>query len=249
MKKTIVLAALLLCFGILLAAVVNMPPMGNPKNITMTGPPGRAPVPRYLSEGPEEAGAENVVTDVILNYRGYDTAGEVTVIFTALVGVLAVLNRERRKISFSDMEISPVRHSIIVYTIVRILLPFIMLFSLYVILFGETGPGGGFQGGTIAAAAAIIFTLVFGYSYAMGRFPTSWRINFEGIAPITFITMGLIGLFLGRNFLTYMFPQFSVGFNLFLARSMMMIIEIGIGAGGAFIFTSIFFAMQREDRS
>lgn len=249
MKKAFVIFALLICFGVLLAAAVNMPPMGDPKSITMTGPPGRGPIERYMEKGPEEAGAENVVTDIILNYRGYDTNGEVTVIFTALLGVLAVLNRERKKISFSDMETSPVKHSVIVYTAVRILLPFIMLFSLYVILFGEVGPGGGFQGGTILAAAAIIFTLVFGYTFAMGKFPTSWRINFEGIAPLTFIAMGLIGLFLGRNYLTFMFPQFSAASNLFLARSMLMIIEIGIGAGGAFIFTSIFFAMQREDRT
>lgn len=249
MKKVVVFLALLLCFGVLLIAVLNMPPMGDPQNVTMTGPPGRASVPRYLLEGPEEAGAENIVTDIILNYRGYDTAGEVTVIFTALIGVLAVLNRERKKISYSDMEISPVKQSVIVQTIVGILLPFIAVFSLYVILFGETGPGGGFQGGTIAAAAGIIFALVFGYSYALGKFPTSWRINFEGIAPLTFVAVGLIGIFMGRNFLTYSFPQLSHSSNLFLTRLMMMVMEIGIGVGGAFIFTSIFLAMQREDRS
>jgi len=249
MRKVVVLCSLLICYVLLLFAVVNMPSMGDPDSITIKGPPGRGAVPRYLEKGAEECGGENIITDIILNYRGYDTNGEVTVIFTALIGVLAVLNRERKKISFSDMEQSPVKHSVIVYTIVRILLPFIFIFSLYVILFGEVGPGGGFQGGTIAAAAAIIFILVFGYSYSIGKFPTSWRINFEGIAPLTFIAMGLIGLFLGKNYLTFMFPQFSHTTNLTIARSMLMIIEIAIGVGGAFIFTSIFFAMQREDRS
>lgn len=248
-KKGLVLLVLLLCYAVLFIAVVNMPPMGDPNIITMMGPHGRGPVPRYVQKGLEESGAENIITNIILNYRGYDTSGEVTVIFTALMAVLAVLNRERKKISFSDIETSPVEHSLIVYTIVRILLPFILLFSFYIILFGEVGPGGGFQGGTIIAAAAIIFTLIFGYSYSLEKFPTSWRINFEGIGPLTFIVMGLIGLFLGRNYLTFMFPQFSHATNLLLARSMLMVIEIGIGAGGAFIFTSIFFAMQREDRS
>jgi len=249
MKRALVFFSLLLCFGIMLIAVVNMPPMGDPKSMMMTGPPGRAPIPRYLSEGRQEAGAENIITDIILNYRGYDTNGEVTVIFTALMAVLAVLNRERKNVSYCDIETSPVKRSVVVYTIVRIMLPFILLFSLYVILFGEVGPGGGFQGGTIIAAAAIIFILIFGYSQGMERFPTTWRMNFEGIAPLTFIAMGIIGLFLGRNYLTFMFPGFSHASNLLLARSMLMIIEIGIGAGGAFIFTSIFFAMQREDKS
>ena len=249
MKNIAVLLALLLVFAVLLIAVVNMPPMGSPDNITMTGPPGKAPVPKYIKDAPEETGAENVITGIILNYRGYDTNGEVTVIFTALLGVLAVLNRERKKMSYSDMESSPVKTSVIVHTITRILLPFIVLFSLYVIFYGEIGPGGGFQGGTVAAAAGIVFVLVFGYSQAMGKFPTAWRINFEGIAPLTFVCVGLVGLILGRNYLTYTFPQFSHEVNLTLARFLLMIIEIGIGAGGAFIFTSIFMAMQREDRS
>lgn len=248
MRKALIYFSLLLCFGTLLIAVTNMPPMGDPKVVMMTGPPGRAPVPRYIAKGQEESGAENIITNIILNYRGYDTNGEVTVIFTALIGVLAVLNRERKKVSYSDMETSPVQRSIIVETVLRIMLPFIILFSFYVILFGELGPGGGFQGGTIAAAAAIVFALIFGYSYALGKFPTSWRINFEGIGPLTFIAMGLIGLFLGRNYLTFMFPQFSHVANLLISKSMLMAIEIGIGAGGAFVFTSIFFAMQREDR-
>jgi multicomponent Na+:H+ antiporter subunit B len=247
-KKGLVFVTLLLCYAVLLMAVMSMPPMGDPKAITVTGPPGRGPVPRYVQKGLEESGAKNIITNIILNYRGYDTSGEVTVIFTALMAVLAILNRERKKVSYSDMETSPVERSVVVYTIVRILLPFILLFSLYVILFGEAGPGGGFQGGTIIAAAAIIFTLVFGYSYSLEKLPTSWRMCLEGIGPLTFIAMGLIGLFLGRNYLTFMFPQFSHSSNLLLARSMLMVLEIGIGAGGALIFTSIFFAMQREDK-
>ena len=54
--------------------------------------------PRYLEQGPIETGMPNVVTAVLASYRGYDTLGEVTVIFTAGVGVLALLGfgRPRR---------------------------------------------------------------------------------------------------------------------------------------------------------
>ena len=47
--------------------------------------------PRYIEQGPEETGVPNVVTAVLASYRGYDTLGEVAVIFTAGVGVLALL--------------------------------------------------------------------------------------------------------------------------------------------------------------
>ncbi|HKJ77233.1 MAG TPA: hydrogen gas-evolving membrane-bound hydrogenase subunit E, partial [Gammaproteobacteria bacterium] len=47
--------------------------------------------PRYIEETPRAVGVPNVVTAVLASYRGYDTLGEVTVIFTAGVGVLALL--------------------------------------------------------------------------------------------------------------------------------------------------------------
>jgi multicomponent Na+:H+ antiporter subunit B len=49
----------------------------------------------YLEEGLEESGATNLVTNIVLNYRGYDTLGEVTVLFTATTGVAALFWRER----------------------------------------------------------------------------------------------------------------------------------------------------------
>lgn len=52
-------------------------------------------VPRYLEQGPEEAGVPNIVAAVLASYRGYDTLGEVTVVFTAGIGVIALLRRRR----------------------------------------------------------------------------------------------------------------------------------------------------------
>lgn len=53
-------------------------------------------VPRYLNEALRETGVPNVVTAVLASYRGYDTLGETTVIFTAGAGVIALLRRARR---------------------------------------------------------------------------------------------------------------------------------------------------------
>ncbi|MBU7042366.1 MAG: hypothetical protein HXS47_02150 [Theionarchaea archaeon] len=49
----------------------------------------------YLDHGLQEAGATNLVTNIVLDYRGYDTLGEVTVLFTATTGVAALFWRER----------------------------------------------------------------------------------------------------------------------------------------------------------
>jgi multicomponent Na+:H+ antiporter subunit B len=52
--------------------------------------------PRYLQEGMKETGVPNVVTAVLASYRGYDTLGETTVVFTAGIGVIALLRRGRQ---------------------------------------------------------------------------------------------------------------------------------------------------------
>jgi multicomponent Na+:H+ antiporter subunit B len=54
-------------------------------------------VPRYLNEALKETGVPNVVTAVLASYRGYDTLGETTVVFTAGIGVIALLRRLRRR--------------------------------------------------------------------------------------------------------------------------------------------------------
>jgi multicomponent Na+:H+ antiporter subunit B len=52
--------------------------------------------PRYLEEGLKETGVPNIVTAVLASYRGYDTLGETTVVFTAGIGVIALLRRRRK---------------------------------------------------------------------------------------------------------------------------------------------------------
>ncbi len=56
-------------------------------------------VPRYLLDSLKETGVPNVVTSVLASYRGYDTLGETTVVFTAGAGVIALLRRRRRRAS------------------------------------------------------------------------------------------------------------------------------------------------------
>lgn len=58
--------------------------------------------PRYLNEALKETGVPNVVTAVLASYRGYDTLGETTVVFTAGIGVIALLRRRRPQAETED---------------------------------------------------------------------------------------------------------------------------------------------------
>lgn len=76
----------------LIYGTLDMPHFGDP-----TAPIHQHVAPRYIQDSPREVGVPNMVTSVLASYRGYDTLGEVTVIFTAGVGVMLLLMRRRRK--------------------------------------------------------------------------------------------------------------------------------------------------------
>jgi multisubunit Na+/H+ antiporter MnhB subunit len=61
------------------------------------GEPIMAVAKKYLSEGVSKTGAVNLVTAVILDFRAYDTLGEATVLFTSVIGIMAILRRPGRK--------------------------------------------------------------------------------------------------------------------------------------------------------
>jgi multicomponent Na+:H+ antiporter subunit B len=70
----------------------SLPPFGTPDAVIH-----HHVAPRYLSESVNETMVPNVVTAVLADYRGYDTLGETTVIFTAGIGVLLLLKGRRRR--------------------------------------------------------------------------------------------------------------------------------------------------------
>lgn len=83
--------------AVLISSTFDMPLYGDPN-----APIQRHVAPRYIQESGREIGIPNIVTSVLASYRGYDTLGEVTVIFTAAAGVLVLLGRARRRQPLAD---------------------------------------------------------------------------------------------------------------------------------------------------
>lgn len=71
---------------LLVLGSLDMPDTGDP-----TSPPSVNVSPRYIEDGYRETGVPNMVTAVLADYRGFDTFGEVTVVFTAAVAVMLIL--------------------------------------------------------------------------------------------------------------------------------------------------------------
>lgn len=78
--------------AVLVYGTLDMPPFGDPN-----APVHQHVASRYIHESPREIGIPNMVTSVLASYRGYDTLGEVAVIFAAGIGVLILIGRGRRK--------------------------------------------------------------------------------------------------------------------------------------------------------
>jgi len=91
------LVVVLITGAILIYGTLDMPPYGDPDN-----PIHQHVAPRYLEESEHEIGIPNVVTSVLASYRGFDTFGETTVVFTAAIGVMILLSAMRRKDRFGE---------------------------------------------------------------------------------------------------------------------------------------------------
>lgn len=92
---------------------------------------------------------------------------------------------------------------LVLRVIAKLLIPFILLFALYVQFHGDFGPGGGFQAGVIAAAALVFYALVFGITEARRVAPEGLVEAMMALGVLIYGSVGLAGLLLGGNYLDY----------------------------------------------
>ncbi len=95
------------------------------------------------------------------------------------------------------------RDTVILRVVVKLLLPAIMLFALYVQFHGDYGPGGGFQAGVAAAAAVILYGMIFGVDAARQVVPNRVVYTLIPLGVLIFAGTGVAGLLLGANYLDY----------------------------------------------
>ncbi|MFN0262841.1 Na(+)/H(+) antiporter subunit B [Tepidamorphus sp. 3E244] len=92
---------------------------------------------------------------------------------------------------------------VVLRVVTKLMLPFMLIFAFYVQFHGDYGPGGGFQAGVIAAAAVILYAIMFGLEAGM-RIVPPWLV--EKMIPlgvIIFAGTGVVCMLLGENFLNY----------------------------------------------
>jgi len=200
MNRGLSIAVTLVATLVVIYATFDKPRFGDPE-----APVHTHVAPWYLEKTPEYIDIPNIVTAVLGSYRAYDTLGEVFVVFTAGIGVLFLLGSKRNSRSREEeTQINlGLRHHLIPRVIGRLLIPFILLFGLYVQFHGEYGPGGGFQAGAIIAAAIILYAIIEGETHALEVIPQRLLLGMMAGGAILYSAVGLASLFFGANFLDY----------------------------------------------
>jgi len=95
------------------------------------------------------------------------------------------------------------KRDLVLRVLAKLLIPFVLLFALYVQFHGDFGPGGGFQAGVIIAAAIIFYALIYGVETARKAMP-DWLVEIMlASGVLIYAGVGLVGLLLGGNYLDY----------------------------------------------
>jgi len=188
-----------------------------------------------LSRTATETGSANAVTSVVVLYRGFDTLGEVTVLFLAALGI-SVFMKSTAKVRKRTLD-----QSFILKTGSRLLFPLMFLFGFYIIAHGHITPGGGFPGGVIIATGFFIVLLT---SESI-EFNKTLMSVLEGLAGLTFIGLGLVGLFgSGNSFLQNFLPLGK--FNTVFSAGIIPVIYAVVGIKVAAELSSVVFAMKES---
>ncbi len=151
----------------------------------------------YVRMVPQELGAPNVITGILLTYRAFDTLGEVAVLFMVAAGVGLLLGGRSATEAGADALPPAKPSSELVQNGTKLLLPLISVFAAYIIMNGHLSAGGGFQGGAVVASGVALLML----ARAGHPLNLAFLSITESVAGVLFVLVGIAGLFLADGFL------------------------------------------------
>ena len=148
----------------------------------------------FASKGAAEVGAANLVTSIIVTYRGFDTLGEVTILFltASIISFFLKLKSEEKETKIKHRDTTE-----LLVTASQLLIPIIFLFGIYVFMNGHLTPGGGFQGGAIIATGVALMIMA-NPNININHNVIHWV---ESISGVSFVIIGILGMVLAGGFL------------------------------------------------
>lgn len=242
-RTYIPLLAVIATGSLLFYATLDMPYFGS-----HDAPAHTHVAPRYLDDSMGEVGPPNIVTSVLASYRGYDTLGEVAVVFTAFIGVFLLLGAGTRKSGKErpappNVPVESMRQKVVLREVSDLLIAPVLIFAMYVQWHGDFGPGGGFQAGAIFAAGVFLYALIYGIVPAQKIFPPRKLAYFPAIGFLLYAGVGVISMLRGGNFLDYGVLMHD---SLHGQHYGILAIELGVGITVAAVMINIFFSLSER---
>ncbi len=203
----------------------------------------------HIANSVPGGGGTNVVNVTLVDFRGFDTLGEIAVLAMAALGVAALLAGLHLKPHVQDPTNETDRHPILLAMLMRPLLPLALAVSAYIFLRGHNMPGGGFIAGLIAAVAFILQYIASGIDFATERLRVNYR-RLMGIGLAIAVATGAVSMALGYPFLTstftYVYPPVIEKFE--VASAMAFDLGVFLVVAGAVLLTlsELGFLSRRE---
>lgn len=179
----------------------------------------------YTENAAKDIGAANLVTSVVVTYRGLDTLGEVSILFLT-AAIISFVLKVKREDEEADRALRPASEILVSAT--QVLTPIIMLVGIYIFINGHLTPGGGFQGGAVIASAVLLMMM------------TNPKMNLshkvisiiESISGIAFVFIGILGVLIGGGFLDNKIMELGTFGSLLSAGTIPLIyIFVGLKVG------------------
>lgn len=169
----------------------------------------------HIEQSKPGGGGTNVVNVILVDFRGYDTFGEIIVLAIAALTIFALLDsamhgaaaRRLARVRFAPQAHDP--HPLMLVVVARILLPLALMVGVYILLRGHNMPGGGFIAGLIVAIAFLMQYMASGYVWASHRARYDAHVMIGGGVLIAGAT-GIASLVFDRPFLTSTFGYFHL---------------------------------------
>jgi multicomponent K+:H+ antiporter subunit A len=164
----------------------------------------------HLAQSKPGGGGTNVVNVILVDFRGFDTFGEIIVLCIAALAIYALLDtalRGKAAARLSEMhqgDEAADAHPLMLVVVTRVLLPLALTVGVYIFLRGHNQPGGGFIAGLVVAIALLMQAIASGHTWTVSR----QRLNAHTMLGIGVLIAGLTGLAsfgFGRPFLTSTF--------------------------------------------
>ena len=174
-----------------------------------------------LAGAQADVGAANIVTAVVFGYRGFDTLGELSILFAAATAAGLVLGH-RRAGAADDPE-----GGLVLSAGADLLFPLLLLVGIYIVIHGHLTPGGGFQGGVILAAAFFVAVI----AKPARRLDHGAISVIEGLAGAAFILIGIWALVEDGSFLQPMLGHGVLGHLVSAGTMPLLSTAVGLKVG------------------